>query len=141
MLFDWRNHPSTRSSSFDKNELSLADHEKWFYNALNSNSIITYILEVEGTPVGAIRFDLEDRQVAKINYLIDPSQQGKGFGTEILDLGVKKIFQENLKIKKVYGYVLRENLASLRIFEKLSFYKVSENKSELKFEKSYNENR
>ena len=77
LLFEWRNHASTRSTSFDKKEFSLASHEKWFYNALNSKFIITYILEANGTPVGVIRFELEDRQMAKINYLIDPSQQEK----------------------------------------------------------------
>ena len=135
MLFNLRNHPSTRDNSFDKSEVSLADHKEWFSYVLKSEMVISYILEIDDTPIGAIRFDIEDRQSAKINYLIDPSQQGKGFGTKLLDLGVKKVFKDKPELKKVYGHVLKENHASIRIFEKLSFIKVSENLTELKFEK------
>jgi len=136
MIFNWRNHPDIRNNSFDKGELSLNEHKEWFNNVLKSDFITTYILEVDGTPVGVIRFDIESNGAAKINYLIDPLKQGKGFGTEILKLGMKKIFVEKIELKKVYGYVLKENLASIRIFEKLSFKKVSGNTSEIKFEKS-----
>lgn len=133
MLFNWRNHPDTRKNSFDKRILSLDDHNEWFDNILNSNSSFTYILEAEDIPVGAIRFDLKSTEAAEINYLIDPSKQGNGFGTQILDLGVKKIFKTKAELKEVYGYVLEENLASIRIFEKLAFCKVSQNRSEIKF--------
>lgn len=135
MLFNWRNHPGIRSNSFDKNELSPAEHKEWFNDVLNSNLVTTYILEIDANPVGVIRFDIKDNESAKINYLIDPSQQGKGFGTGILELGVEKVFRDNSKLKKVYGYVLKENVPSIRIFEKLRFNKVSENTAELKFEK------
>lgn len=136
MIFDWRNHPMTRANSFNKSVLSLAKHKLWFNNILNSNKIRTYILEIDNISVGAIRFEIESIGNAKINYLIDPSKQGNGFGTEILKLGVVEIFTEMPDLRKVYGYVLKKNFASIRIFEKLSFKKVSENDTEIKFEKS-----
>ncbi|SKB36927.1 Acetyltransferase (GNAT) domain-containing protein [Salegentibacter holothuriorum] len=137
-LFIWRNHPLTQLNSFDKKEILFADHKKWFNGILGSNLTATYILETEEVPVGVIRFDIEteDQRAAKISYLIDPLKHGKGLGTKILERGIKKISQENKKLDKVFGYVLRENLASIRIFEKLAFIKVSEDTSELKFEKS-----
>lgn len=136
LLFNWRNHPKIRSNSFDKRELSFADHQEWFKNILNSQNVITYILEKDQIPVGVIRFDIEGEEGAKINYLIDPLEQGKGFGTIILDLGVRKIFEDNWGLKKVYGIVLKENFASIKIFKKLSFVNVFEDTVELKFEKS-----
>lgn len=136
ILFNWRNHPSARNNSFDKSVLTLANHKEWFENVLKSNSSFLYILEIDEVPVGAIRFKIEDRHSAEINYLIDPSKHGKGFGTEILDVGVNRVFKENPGLKKVYGSVLKENLASIKIFEKLSFKKVSGNTLELKFEKN-----
>lgn len=136
LLFNWRNHPSIRRTSFDKGELSLADHKEWFGAIFKSTWVLTYIFEIDNNPVGVIRFDMKGRETAKINYLIDPSQQGKGYGTRILNLGMERVLKDNLELKKVYGYVLKENLPSIRIFQKLSFEKVSENTAELKFEKS-----
>ena len=135
VLFDWRNHPSARNNSFDKSMLSLPDHKKWFENLIRSSSSLAYILEVDQVPVGAIRFDIEDTHSAEINYLIDPSKQGQGFGTTILCLGLNKVFKDNSELTFVYGYVLQKNLASIRIFEKLSFKRVSGDSSKLKFVK------
>ena len=137
-LFVWRNHPLTRANSFDKKEISFTEHKEWFNGILGSNLTVTYIMEREDVPVGVIRFDMEteSERAAKISYLIDPLKHGEGLGTKILDNGIEKISQENKKLEKVFGYVLKENLASIRIFEKLSFKKVLEDNSELKFEKS-----
>ena len=140
-LFRWRNDPNVRQNSLDKKEILLVDHIKWFQTIIESDSIVTYILEFEGTSVGAIRFDLEEMGSTKINYLINPSQQGKGLGSKLMNLGLKKLSGENLDLKKVYGVVLKDNHASIKIFQKFSFNKVAENKEELKFEKKLNENR
>ncbi len=136
ILYFWRIQPEIRNNSFDKSEFSLVDHKKWFQNVIKSNLVFAYILEVDFKPVGVIRFDIEDRELARINYLIDPLYHGKGFGTQILELGIKRISLDNSQIKKVYGHILKQNMASIRIFKKLNFIKISENTSELKFEKS-----
>lgn len=137
LMYGWRNHPDIRSNSFDSKKLLLDNHREWFDKTLNSNSIFTYILEVDQKPAGVIRFSNDANNLAaKISYLIDPVYHGKGFGTEILNLGIKKNKIENSGLKKFYGYVLKKNYASIRIFEKLNFTKISENESELKFEKT-----
>ena len=137
LMFAWRNHPSIRSNSFNSKKVSKEDHKEWFDHNLNSNSVFTYILELDEKSAGVIRFSNDANNLAaKISYLIDPAYQGKGFGTEILNLGIKKNKEENSGLKTFYGYVLKNNYASIRIFEKLNFTKISENESELKFEKT-----
>ncbi len=136
LMYSLRNHPEIRSNSYDSKELLLEDHKEWFDKTLNSNSVFTYILEVDKKPAGVIRFSNDTSNLAaKISYSIDPVYKGKGLGTEILNLGIEKNKIENSDLKKVYGYVLKKNYASSRIFEKLKFTKISENESELKFEK------
>ena len=44
-------------------------------------------------------------------------------------------------ISKIYGFVFKENIASIRIFEKLDFQITHETNTELKFEKTYGENK
>ena len=124
LLFEWRNHPTVRRNSFDTSEIYWKDHEKWFVDVLNNEKIISYILEVYSKPVGVIRFDFIAQEVAKINYLIDPTQHGKGYGTKIVQLGVPIMFKNRLNLKKVFGLVLKENLASIKIFRKLCSLKL-----------------
>ena len=132
----WANDPNVRRFSFNKNKITLKEHANWFFTTLENSNCEYYLLEVDGQGAGTIRFDIEKDQIAKINYLLDPNFTGRGLGTYLLEEGVKFLQVNRPSVERVYGYVLKENLASVRIFEKLSFKKVSENSSELKFEKS-----
>lgn len=135
LTFKWANNPSVRAFSFNKDNILLIEHINWYYNKLQNSKCEYYILEVNGNPAGSIRFDLEDNQSAKINYLLDPKFTGKGLGTYLLDNGLKLLKKNKPSIQKVYGFVLKDNSASIRIFEKLSFEKISNDKdNELKFE-------
>ncbi len=135
LTFKWANNPSVRAFSFTKDNILLIEHINWYYNKLQNLKCEYYILEVNGNPAGSIRFDLEDNQSAKINYLLDPNFTGKGLGTYLLDNGMKFLKKNKPSIQKVYGFVLKDNSASIRIFEKLSFEKISNVKDiELKFE-------
>jgi RimJ/RimL family protein N-acetyltransferase len=110
-------------------------HKQWFYSKLNSTDCEYYILDFNGEPAGSIRFDIDAMNEAKINYLIDPKFTGRGLGTEILKKGITLIKDNRPDIKKVFGYVLESNRASVRIFEKLNFDLIEENGVELKYEK------
>ncbi|SHF90379.1 Protein N-acetyltransferase, RimJ/RimL family [Salegentibacter echinorum] len=131
----WANNPQVRAFAYNQNKISHEVHTDWFYSKLESIDCEYYILEVQDKPAGSIRFDIEKNGSAKINYLIDPNYTGKGLGTYILDNGIKFLHKNRPSIKKVYGYVLKENIASIKIFNKLSYNKVSDNGSELKYEK------
>jgi RimJ/RimL family protein N-acetyltransferase len=125
------------STSYNSEKILFEEHKKWFDKVLESNLIFTYILEIDGKPIGNIRFNNDSSNLTtKISYLIDPAYHGMGLGTEILKLGIIKYREENSGSRTFYGYVLKNNYASIRIFEKLQFKKISENESELKFEKT-----
>lgn len=135
LTFNWANTPGVRAFSYNKDKISYKEHINWYYDKLQSSNCEYYILEICGNPAGSIRFDIEENHFAKINYLLDPSFTGKGLGTYLLENGLQFLNENRPSIQTVYGFVLKENLASIRIFEKLSFKKVSEDTSELKFEK------
>lgn len=133
--FGWVNDPAIRKFSFNKNKVSLREHANWFFTTLENKNCEYYLLEVQGTSAGSIRFDLKEGKVAKINYLLDPNFMGKGLGTYLLKEGIRFLQKNRPLVTKVYGHVLKENIGSVKIFEKLSFQEVSEDASELKFEK------
>lgn len=132
---NWVNNPKVRAFSYNQKKISQKEHTDWFYSKLDSTNCEYYILEVNGKPAGSIRFDIEKSESAKINYLIDPNYTGKGLGTYILEDGIRFLYKNIPSIKTAYGYVLKENIASIKIFEKLSYKKISDNGSELKYEK------
>ncbi|WP_424493684.1 GNAT family N-acetyltransferase [Salinimicrobium sp. GXAS 041] len=135
LTFNWANIPGVRAFSYNKEKISYKEHINWYCDKLESANCQYYILEIYGNPAGSIRFDIEENHFAKINYLLDPCFTGKGLGTYLLENGITFLKENRPSIQVVYGFVLKENLASIRIFEKLSFKKVSEDTSELKFEK------
>ena len=132
--FEWANNPFIRKFSFNTGPIPLDNHLKWFTDRLNSDQCAYYILEKEGIAVGSIRFDIE-KNTAKISYLIDPEFKGKGLGTRILKEGIARLRLEKPFVKIIYGFVIKGNLASIKIFENLGFKLVLENGNELKFEK------
>ena len=132
----WANTASVRFFSFNKDKIPIVVLLNWYCEKLESSDCEYYILEINGKEAGSIRFDIEKEESAKINYLLDPNFTGKGLGTYLLKNGLILLKKNKPFLQNVYGYVLKENTASIRIFEKLYFKKVSGNKSELKFEKS-----
>jgi hypothetical protein len=107
----------------------------WFKKKIQNTKCKYYILTCDNIPVGSIRFDIDAKNDAQISYLIDPKYQGKKLGNYILKNGIKKLCSENKPIDKVYGYVMKENLASVKAFEKLNFNTVDSENQLLKFTK------
>ncbi|PRX43504.1 GNAT family N-acetyltransferase [Salegentibacter salegens] len=134
LTFGWVNNVSIRAFSFNKQQISLKDHAFWFLSKIENSNCEYYILKVNGICAGSIRFDIEEKQIAKINYLLDPNFTGKGLGTYLLENGIKFLKENRPEINMVYGYVLKENMASIKIFEKLLFEEL-EKGSKLKYQK------
>ena len=108
---------------------------QWFNSKIDDPDCEYYILEYKGENAGSIRFDIDEMNHAKISYLIDSNFTGKGLGTAILKQGIALLKKNKPNVKKVFGYVLKENKASVRIFEKLNFNLIEESDSELKYDK------
>lgn len=134
--FYWANDVNIRAFSYSKQNIPLKEHQDWFFSRLASKNCEFYILMDNGNPAGSIRFDIEEEEIAKINYLIDPNFTGRGLGTLILEKGLEYLQKNRPLMRMVYGYVLGKNMASKRIFEKLDFRKTLENDNEVKYEKN-----
>jgi RimJ/RimL family protein N-acetyltransferase len=132
--FQWANTPEVRSFSYNQREIDFLEHSNWFKNRISSKDCEYYILENNSEAIGSIRFDIEDKVKAKISYLIDPKYFRMGFGTKILSEGERKLIKERPEVEIIFGFVLKENLASKHIFEKLKYFGV-QNPKEIKYEK------
>ncbi|MEM9052824.1 MAG: GNAT family N-acetyltransferase [Bacteroidota bacterium] len=119
--FRWVNDPLIRKFSHNTERVSRDAHNHWFTKTIQSDNCAYYLLESEQRePIGSIRFDLKGSQ-AKINYLIDPCYHGQGLGLTLLKMGVENLKNEHPEIIEVFGQVYEDNLASIKIFEKLNY--------------------
>lgn len=121
LTYNWYVNKAIRKYSGDPGLNNLEQHSTWFLKRIQSPDCLYLIALHEKEEVGSIRFDLQESR-AKISYLIDPAFQGRGFGKEIIRLGIKLLMEQTAGSKfSVYGQVMPENNASLAIFRKLGF--------------------
>lgn len=118
--YRWASNPEINKYLSPTKEIDPESHKQWFYGKIEEGDCEYYILVEEETPVGSIRFEIQE-DVAGVNYLIDPSYQGKGFGKLILALGVEEIKNNRPDVKFVGGLVQNENLPSMKVFSGLGF--------------------
>ena len=135
ITFNWVSDKKVRQFSFNKSDISYTEHKSWFLSKIKDADCYYYILKSGGQKVGSIRLD-HDRKTNQglISYLIDSAFHGKGLGTLILSL-----FEELLKSKFEHlilvGFVLKNNHASIQIFNKLGYDTISSDNDVLKFYK------
>lgn len=133
--FKWASDPRVRIYSFSTKEITWEEHGEWFSGKLNDDRCEYFILEQGGFSIGSIRFEMEANGDTVISYLIDPDFQGKGLGKYILEKGAERLKNERPEIRKVCGFVKKENIASIKIFEKLGYDKIADDGNILKFER------
>jgi len=132
LTYSWAINPVIRQYSLNKSEITLESHSEWFDFKLNDSHCLYFIAEKQNEPVGSFRLDINSAGTGYISYLIDPEYHGKGYGSELLRLGVR-IAQENLNIKNIIGEVMIENKASVKAFENLGFTIIGKTKSLIQY--------
>jgi len=134
-IYEWRNNAFARSISRNKESIPFEEHENWFKNALKDNSKKIYVAENPETQVkvGQIRFDKKGNSSAEISITVDPSYQGKGYGSEILQQGIARYLKEEPKINLLLADIMPIHKISQRIFEKARFKKIGEKDGWLSF--------
>ena len=120
LLFDWTNDDKVRRTAVIKKKIEWDEHVNWLTYKLQSNQSYIYILTNENNEnIGVIRFD-KNNNVFIISYSIDKLHRKKGMGYLMLQLGLKKILENEFQCKFLAS-VQTDNIASIKIFEKLGF--------------------
>src|SRR5690606_29582914 len=84
-----------------------------------------FIAEIGNDPIGSVRFDIYNKE-ALISYLVDRNQHGRGLGRIILAEGIKKLLSQGKDLKAISGFVMMENVASIKVFERMGFERSAE---------------
>lgn len=120
VIFEWANDPVTREMSFSSEPILLETHKKWFARVLSSPDVHLLIIEGQESgrwhPVGQVRFDAD----GEISIALAPKFRGRGLGKSLLRTGIEYVI-DKLKTKRITAHIKRENLASIKIFERAGF--------------------
>lgn len=135
ITYKWASNFEIRKFSISNSVIKKDDHEKWLKSKLMDKNSEYFILMESHEYIGSVRFDIEDAFFAKVSYQIDPTFHGNGFGKKILDMGMRKLLMKRPFIVKVHGVVMKNNIASIAIFNRLGFKNVFKDSKFLKFEK------
>lgn len=133
LVFEWANDEEVRKHSFNNKKIIYEEHRKWYLNKLKDVDCNIFLLADSYKNIGIVRCQREENDTV-ISYSISKENRGKGYGYKILAMLeeelVKKYGNQNL-----IAYVKKENLASIRVFERLNYVIIENNDERVKFEK------
>jgi ribosomal protein S18 acetylase RimI-like enzyme len=120
-IWEIRNEPESLAVAASLKVIPLSQHIAWFHNKyFKQSDNLCFVGEIDGNVVGYCRFDLDG-----VHYLnsiaVSSSMHGKGIGTVLLGQSIEQLKTD----KPIHAEVRKHNLASIKIFERNGFKKIS----------------
>jgi UDP-2,4-diacetamido-2,4,6-trideoxy-beta-L-altropyranose hydrolase len=120
-MWIWRNHPIARRRSLSNNRISYNTHKTWFQKSMSDKCRKIFIVENASSHlIGQVRFNIIDTR-AVISVNLNPKYYNKGFGSQVISLGTKKVLSLNPKINQVIAEIDSFNIASKKAFNKAGY--------------------
>lgn len=124
MLFTWRNTPWVIGLGASQRTVEAEEHRRWFAETLTGEKRELFIIEIDDTPSGIVRYDLLSDDNAEISIYLMPARSGRGYGRQVL-LSTASEFMVRRGISRVIARVLPQNMRSARFFGNLGFRQLS----------------
>src|SRR5271166_4060639 len=105
LIFRWRNDPAIVALSQSRRPVDLARHRAWFAAVLADPDRLMLIIEVNGEPVGQLRFDRVARDRADITIYLVGDGPGHGYGSRAMTLGETKAMQQWPELRQLRAAV------------------------------------
>lgn len=114
-LFVWRNHPAIRAVSRNADPIERMDHEHWLTSVLSDQSRCLLIGELDGAPVGVVRFDIHNHEAEVSIYLV-PDVNNSGCGRGLLQSAEVWMKKNRREVNTLRAQVLGANERSHHLF-------------------------
>jgi UDP-2,4-diacetamido-2,4,6-trideoxy-beta-L-altropyranose hydrolase len=119
-IFKWRNNKETVRFIFDPKPIQWEKHKIWFQETLDSGSRLLLIGEINGNPIGVLRYDILNN-TAEVSLYLVPGHSGMGLGTLLLIQGNNWVKEKTSDINKITAKILSQNQASFKAFTKAGY--------------------
>jgi RimJ/RimL family protein N-acetyltransferase len=104
--------------------ISADAHDVWFQTVLENPDRYLYIGELDGLPIGQVRFDPVDSQhldsIFEVSISLDPDMRGKGLAVPLL-LAAEETFTNSFRAAALHAYVNPDNAASQGLFQSAGY--------------------
>ena len=124
LVLRWANDPIVRKNAFHSRRISEDEHREWFQMVLKNQEHGGFYI-VEGStdvPIGQVRFD-RVQGGWEVTYSIDQIFRSRGLAANMLGIAIEKFKLEGGRAP-IIGRVRINNLASMKVFERLGFLKT-----------------
>jgi RimJ/RimL family protein N-acetyltransferase len=115
LVYRWRNDETTRRYSFDPRPVPWETHVAWYTRSLQRDDRILLMGELQGNPIGVLRYDFDGSQ-ATISVYVAPDTQHQGLGRRLIRRGSQWLSDHRPAIRAVTAEIMAENVASQRAF-------------------------
>lgn len=115
LLFGWANDEQVRSNALHTEKISWENHVAWYHGKLQDENCEIWIFSHSGQDVGQVRVEWKAGS-GLIDYSVDPSFRGKGYGTRMINW-----VKQHIHGRSLIGKVRPSNIASIKVFEKCAF--------------------
>jgi UDP-2,4-diacetamido-2,4,6-trideoxy-beta-L-altropyranose hydrolase len=123
-VFEWRNHPSIRAVSRTGEPIDWESHQRWFASLLSSKDRCLLIGQLEGSPVGVVRFDAGGEEAEVSIYLV-PDANASGQGRNLLLSAERWLSENRPAVERIRAHVLGHNDRSHQLFSGAGYQRES----------------
>lgn len=120
LLHCWANDSVTRANSFSPESVEWPDHCAWLREKLNSQDSLMFIIELDNTPCGQVRYDKVAPDSSEIDLSIAPQFRQMNLAATALSLSLSSA-AEALGTTYHMAIVHADNQASAATFIKAGF--------------------
>jgi len=131
LVFGWRNLPEIVDLSSSRRQVSASEHREWYKSVLIDQNKPMFLIEESGSPVGLIRFEVNNSNEAEISVYLIPGKTGKGIGVLAISVGCN-LFSDNDYVKRIIAKIRTDNLRSIKAFSKCGFHITKEKNIDIK---------
>ena len=119
-LLAWRNDPDTRRWSRSQDEVSAQEHRAWLERVLADPSVLQWIAEADGVPVGQVRLTREPPDAAELHVTVAPEARRRGLGSELIIEAAARGLAD-ATVYRLIAHVKSDNEPSRRAFARAGF--------------------
>lgn len=129
-IWEIRNETASLAVAANPEAIPLAQHIAWFNNKYFANKgSVCFVAEIDKKVVGYCRFDLDNGKFLN-SIAIASSMHGKGIGTLLLKQSIDQLTSPI----PIHAEVRKFNAASVKIFERVGFKKISEDNKNIYYQ-------
>jgi UDP-4-amino-4,6-dideoxy-N-acetyl-beta-L-altrosamine N-acetyltransferase len=129
LVWKWRNHEAIRKWMYNTSVIPYESHLIFIEN-LKTDTVKTYFLvKRNAVPIGVISITLVEDGVVDLGFYLGPEYLHKKLSVEFYYHVLEYLF-EKLHFRKVIGYVLFENNATLSLNELFGYARKKVNRTE-----------